>query len=142
MHKKLIAAVLATAFFTTPAFAKRNVQGSVNDNYKQVIDRNPYTVEVCTDVNVRGDRTGDTIMGAIIGGAIGNNVTKNLPDGGTAGAILGGLLGNMNSDATGGIQRQCNVETRYKEVSKEVYSHSVITFTLDGQTYTVRFNRS
>ena len=115
---------------------------SVQDHYKNIIYKTPSNVEVCYDRQVSGDKTGDTIMGAIIGGAIGNNVTKNLPDGGTAGAILGGLLGNMNSDATGGIQRQCNVETRYKEVSKEVYSHSVITFTLDGQTYTVRFNRS
>mgnify|MGYP006123284113 FL=1 len=127
------------ALTTSPAFAERSVTGGVTDSYKQIIDRTPYNIEVCTDVTVGGDKTSDTIMGAIIGGAIGNNVTKNLPDGGTAGAILGGLLGNMNSDATGSTQRRCNTETRYKETYKEVYSHSNLKFILDGKTYNVRF---
>ena len=82
------------------------------------------------------------LRGAIIGGIIGNNVTKNLPDGGTAGAIIGGILGHNSSTATGGTQRRCTVETRYNEEYQEVYSHSNITFTLDGKTYTVRFKRS
>ena len=45
--------------------------------------QHPKQVEVCEDVSVGGDRTGDALMGAIIGGIIGNNVTKDLPDGGT-----------------------------------------------------------
>ena len=138
MYKTLIA-VAAMALTTSPAFAERSVTGGVTDSYKQIIDRTPYNIEVCTDVTVGGDKTSDTIMGAIIGGAIGNNVTKNLPDGGTAGAILGGVLGNMNSDATGSTQRRCNTETRYKETYKEVYSHSNLKFILDGKTYNVRF---
>ena len=130
------------ALTTSPAFAERTVSGDVTDSYKQVIDRTPYSVEVCTDVNVSGDKTGDMLRGAIIGGIIGNNVTKNIPDGGKAGAIIGGLFGHSTSNATGGVQRRCTVETRYNEEYREVYSHSNIQFTLNGKTYRVRFNKS
>ena len=113
----------------------------VQDHYKNIIYKTPSNVEVCYDRQVSGDKTGDTIMGAIIGGAIGNNVTKNLPDGGTAGAILGGLLGNMNSDASGGTRTVCKTETRYKEESKTMYSHSTINFEYHGKMYTLKFQK-
>ena len=113
----------------------------VQDHYKNIIYKTPSQVEVCYDRQVSGDKTGDTIMGAIIGGAIGNNVTKNLPDGGTAGAILGGLLGNMNSDASGGTRTVCKTETRYKEESKTMYSHSTINFEYHGKIYTLKFKK-
>ena len=120
-----------------------NTNGVIRDHYKSIIKQQPYQVEVCQDVQIGGDRTHDTLRGAIIGGIIGNNVTKNMPDGGTAGAILGGLLGNMNSDARGGIQRQCSYQTRYNEVQQnDVYSHSTITFTDEnGKQHTLKFRK-
>ena len=120
-----------------------NTNGIIRDHYKSIIKQQPYQVEVCQDVQIGGDRTHDTLRGAIIGGIIGNNVTKNMPDGGTAGAILGGLLGNMNSDARGGIQRQCSYQTRYNEVQQnDVYSHSTITFTDEnGKQHTLKFRK-
>ena len=113
----------------------------VTDHFKQVYHKTPHNVEVCYDKTVSGDKTGDALMGAIIGGIIGNNVTKDLPDGGTAGAIIGGMLGHNNSTAEGGTQTVCEVETRYTEQKREMYSHSTITFTHDGKTYTVKFAR-
>ena len=80
-------------------------------------------------------------MGAIIGGIIGNNVTKNLPDGGTAGAIIGGLLGHQNSTANDGTKLVCNKMKRYEESMETIYSHSTITFSYEGKTYTVRFQK-
>tara|TARA_B100000035_G_scaffold283143_1_gene265127 strand:+ start:41 stop:469 length:429 start_codon:yes stop_codon:yes gene_type:complete len=134
--------IVATAMFVaTPALADLNVNGEVTDTYKKIINKTPYSVEVCTDVHVPGDKTSDMLTGAIIGGIIGNNVTKDLPDGGTAGAIIGGILGHNNSTATGTTQRRCTFETRYNEEYQEVYSHSNITFTLNGQVYTVRFKK-
>jgi len=120
-----------------------NTNGVIRDHYKSIIKQQPYQVEVCQDVSIGGDRTHDTLRGAIIGGIIGNNVTKNMPDGGTAGAILGGLLGNMNSDARGGVQRQCSYQTRYNEVQQnDVYSHSTITFTdSNGKQHTLKFRK-
>jgi uncharacterized protein YcfJ len=119
----------------------KNVMGVVEHHYKTVIQQNPYTVEVCKDVHVPGDKTGDALTGAIIGGVIGNNVTKNVENGAAVGALLGGIIGHNNSKAKGGVKRQCQTETRYNETSNEVYSHSVITFWYDGKQQKMRFTR-
>ena len=114
------------ALFATSANAY-STTGTITDHYKIVISQTPYSVEVCRDVNVNGDKTGDALKGAIIGGIIGNNV-GNIENGGAAGAIIGG------------IRTQCTVETRYNEMSSEVYSHSTITFyDDDGRSHTLRY---
>jgi uncharacterized protein YcfJ len=133
-HKLIIAGMVA--FFATSANAE-----TVQDHYKMVITQKPYNVEVCRQVTMSGDKTGDTLKGAIIGGIIGNNITKNVDNGGAVGALLGGMLGHNNSKATGGTRTQCNVETRYQEETREVYSHSTVTFSVDGKSYTLKFNK-
>ena len=149
-HQSISATILGvTSFFLVFAFfsASANAQGpndslkGIQDHYMSVVQQVPYSVEVCKKVRVSGDKTSDTLTGAIIGGIIGNNVTRDLPDGGTAGAILGGILGHMNSDARSEIKKVCNIETRYEEVQKEVYSHSTITFWSGGKQYTLRFKK-
>ena len=145
--KKLNVAIIGTALalIAMPAQAYNNnsTNASIQDHYKSIIQQQPYQVEVCQDVSIGGDRTGDTFKGALLGGIIGNNITKNMPDGGTAGAILGGILGNMNSDARGGTQTQCSYQTRYNEVQQnDVYSHSTITFTdSNGRQHTLKFRK-
>ena len=116
------------------------IAAEIIDHNKIVIDQQPYTVEVCRDVQTSGDKTGDALTGAIIGGIIGNNI-KGEQDGGAIGAILGGMLGHSNSDATGGTKRVCDTETRYKESRRSVYSHSTITFIHQGMSYTLRFQK-
>ena len=116
------------------------VNGTIMDHYKTVITQSPYKVEVCRDVSVSGDKTGDTLKGAIIGGIIGNNV-GNVDNGGALGAVIGGMIGHNNSKATGGTKRQCSIETRYQEESQEVYSHSTITFYDNGRKYTLKYNK-
>lgn len=132
--KKLI---VASMFLATPALADTTT-GTITDHWKTVIDRKPYNVEVCYEKNVSGDKTGDTLKGAIIGGIIGNNV-GDIKNGGAAGAIIGGLLGHSKSNATGGTKTVCQVETRYNETSREVYSHSTITFEVNGRRHTLSF---
>ena len=131
--------IIASVFLATPAFAQSTQL--VTDVTKQVINKTPYQVEVCTNRQVSGDKTGDTLMGAIIGGAIGNNVTKNVDNGGAVGALLGGMLAHNNSRASGGTKRVCSVETRYNETVSTVYSHSIITFSHEGKSYTLKFNK-
>ena len=148
-HQSISATILAvTSFFLVFAFFSASAKADGNDSLKNiehhflsVVEQTPYQVEVCKKARVDADKTGDTLTGAIIGGIIGNNVTKDLPDGGTAGAILGGILGHMNSDAKSEIKKVCNIETRYEEVQKEVYSHSTITFWSGGKQYTLRFKK-
>ena len=143
---KITAVTWALAFvggFVTgkSAFATQPHAAVVNDHQKTIIKRTPQVVEVCSERNVSGDKTADTILGAIIGGAIGQNITKDLPDGATAGAIIGGILGNQNSTASNGTKLVCNKITRYKESMETIYSHSTITFNYEGRTYSVRFQK-
>ena len=122
---------------TTAAFAQEPI---INDHYKTIIDQKPYHVEVCRDVNMSGDKSGDMLKGAIIGGIIGNNV-GNVENGGAIGAILGGMLGHNNSNKTAGTRTQCKTELRWKEESRTVYSHSTIKFVSQGKWYTLNFKR-
>ena len=148
-HQSISATIIAiTSFFLVFTFFSASAKADGNDSLKNiehhflsVVEKTPYQVEVCKKVKVDGDKTSDTLTGAIIGGIIGNNVTKDLPDGGTAGAILGGILGHMNSDAKSEIKKVCNIETRYEEVQKQIYSHSTITFWSGGKQYTLRFKK-
>jgi uncharacterized protein YcfJ len=137
MKTKILATVAIVGFMTTSAGA---VAETVTDHYKSVIEQTPYRVEVCRDVSVSGDKTGDTLKGAIIGGIIGNNV-GDIKNGGAAGALIGGILGHNNSKATGGTKRVCNIETRYEEQARQVYSHSIVTFTYNGKQQALRFTK-
>ena len=148
-HQSISATIIGvTSFFLLFTFFSANAKADGNDSLKNiehhflsVVEKTPYQVEVCKKVKVDGDKTSDTLTGAIIGGIIGNNVTRDLPDGGTAGAILGGILGHMNSDAKSEIKKVCNIETRYEEIQKKIYSHSTITFWSGGKQYTLKFKK-
>ena len=138
----------ALGFFSALAFAdthrgqaraEANVMGQTRDVYKTVIQQKPYTVEVCKQVTVPGDKTADTVVGTILGGVIGHQIDHK--DGAKIGSVLGGIIGNQNSKAVGGIQTQCQTETRYEEETVEVYSHSVVTFWDNGREYKVRYQK-
>ena len=118
----------------TPAVASGFERAEVTDHYKNVIVQKPYSVQVCTEGNGKDDIT-NFLEGAIVGGAIGNNIPGE-KGGGALGAFLGGVL---NTEKNKGPQ--CRTETRYEEEYKEIYSHSVVTFTHDGKIYTVRFQK-
>ena len=135
MKTKILATVAMVGFMSTSAVAE-----TVTDHYKSVIEQTPYRVEVCRDVSVSGDKTGDTLKGAIIGGIIGNNV-GDIKNGGAAGALIGGILGHNSSKASGGTKRVCSIETRYEESQREVYSHSIVTFMYNGKQQSLRFTK-
>ena len=147
---KLISIMLATIAFAMPVMAENPYQvgddAFVYDHYKTVIQQTPYQIEVCKQVgagsgfagdlgnmakDLRGASTSDVLVGAIIGGVIGNQIGKG--KGKDAATILGAILGadkanknNSKTSTTGGTQ--CFLETRYKEISTEVYSHSTLKF--------------
>ena len=121
----------------SPAVAQEPI---IQDHYRNIIDQKPYHVEVCKDVSVGGDKSGDMLKGAIIGGIIGNNV-GNIDNGGTLGAVIGGMLGHNNSNASGGTKRVCSTEIRYNEEERTIYSHSHITFWYEGKRYNLKFKK-
>ena len=136
MNKTLLTIGLCLGVSTT-AFAQEPI---IKDHYKAVVNQKPHYVEVCKDVHMNGDRSGDMLKGAIIGGIIGNNI-GNVENGGTLGAVLGGMLGHSNSNAQGVTKRVCNTEVRYKEKVETVYSHSTIKFISQGKWYILNFKR-
>lgn len=114
---------------------------TVTDVTKQVIHKTPYTVEVCTDSQQRGNGKSEIenfIEGAIVGGALGNNIPGE-KNGGALGAFLGGIYNTeRNKGQTGPV---CRVETRYNEEVVTIYSHSVVTFVHDGKQYQLKFQK-
>ena len=111
--KYLLATISLLAVTATPALADTS-KANIKDHYKVVIEQTPYNVEVCKDVRLQ--KSGTNTEGAIIGG-------KQKPNQG------------------GNTERRCTVETRYKELSREVYSHSTVTFLSEGKHYTLKFQR-
>lgn len=126
-----VAGVWACSFLAGYASAGEQ---NIKDHYKTVINRVPHTVEVCTEGNGKSDLD-NFITGALIGGAIGNNVPGE-KGGGALGAILGGALNTERNKSP-----QCKTETRYTEITEDVYSHSTITFWSEGKKYTLKFRR-
>jgi|TARA_B100001059_G_scaffold197178_1_gene202490 uncharacterized protein YcfJ len=135
--KKLTIGLCAMMALSSTAYAH---DAQVTDINKNVINRVPYNVEVCTNVTTGGDKSGDLLKGAIIGGILGKVVTKK-DNGAAAGAVLGGIIGHDNSDAQASTKRVCSIETRYDEEVTTVYSHSVVTFYHNGRQYKVQFSK-
>jgi uncharacterized protein YcfJ len=113
---------------------------NITDHYKEVIMKQPYTVEVCTKGGHPGNNKSDIsnfLEGAIVGGAIGNNIPGE-KNGGAIGAFLGGVLNTERNKNTG---PSCRTETRYEEEASTIYSHSTITFEYDGRQHTLSFKK-
>ena len=131
LRKLLLASAIVS--FTMAGNGLAQAQ-TVQDHYKNIIIKKPYSVQVCTQGNGKSDLS-NLLEGAIIGGAIGNNIPGE-DGGGAMGAIIGGLLNSENNKG-----QQCRTETRYDEEYESVYSHSTVTFYYNGRQYTLRFNK-
>ena len=121
------------------------VNAVVVDHYKTVIKQIPYDVEVCKRVRQgtgNGSATNE-IIGAIFGGAIGNQFGEG--DGKDAMTLAGMFLGaslahdDELAQGPGVITTKCYIETRYQESVHKVYSHSTITFRINGKKHRINF---
>ena len=144
--KKLIAIFTIALSMSAMAANPYPVDAFIFDHYKSVVKQTPYDVEVCKRVR---QGTGDgsatnEIIGAIFGGAIGNQFGEG--DGKDAMTLAGIFLGaslahdEELAQGPGVITTKCYIETRYEEsVRSKVYSHSTLSFTLNGKTHRVDF---
>jgi len=142
--KHLLATISLVAVTATPALAETS-KATIQDHFKTVIEQTPYKVEVCKDVKVpqkSGIDTEGAIIGGIIGGIVGNQFGKGSGKEAATGvgALTGAIIGGQDkSPRTYSTQRQCQIETRYEESKREVYSHSTVTFYADGQKQVLKF---
>ena len=143
--KKLIAIFTIALSMSAMASNPYSVRSVVFDHYKSVVKQVPYEVEVCKRVH---QGTGDgsatnEIIGAIFGGAIGNQFGEG--DGKDAMTLAGMFLGaslahdDEIAQGPGVITTKCYIETRYNESIRKVYSHSTVSFTIDGKTHRIDF---
>ena len=143
--KKLIAIFTIALSMSAMASNPYSVRAIVFDHYKSVVKQIPYDVEVCKQVH---QGTGDgsatnEIIGAIFGGAIGNQFGEG--DGKDAMTLAGMFLGaslahdDELAQGPGVITTKCYIETRYNESIRKVYSHSTVSFTIDGKTHRIDF---
>ena len=144
--KKLIAIFTIALSMSAMAANPYKVNAFVLDHYKSVVKQVPYEVEVCKQVH---QGTGDgsatnEIIGAIFGGAIGNQFGEG--DGKDAMTLAGIFLGaslahdEELAQGPGVITTKCYIETRYEEsVHSKVYSHSTVSFTINGKTHRFDF---
>ena len=148
--KKLIAIFIVALSMSAMAQNPYPVQNAiVFDHYKNIIQQEPYDVEVCKRVR-QGTGVGDgsatnEIIGAIFGGAIGNQFGEG--DGKDAMTLAGILLGaslahdEELAQGPGVITTKCYIERRYDESTRKVYSHSTLTFKIKGKKYRVDFTK-
>ena len=132
------------------AHANQVQVADVTDHYKTVIKQEPYVVEVCKDIQVpygnkkEFDQEG-AIIGGIIGGIVGNQFGKGSGKEAATGvgALTGAIIGGNKDKGPQGYTTEtvCTKETRYKEKTKDVYSHSTITFWHEGKQRTVKFQK-
>ena len=135
MNKLIVAGIVT--LMSTSAMAQ-----TVTDHYKSIIEQTPYRVEVCKDVTVQGSNAGEGALGGmIIGGVLGKVLGGN-DKGAAAGAILGGVIGaDKAQKKPSGTRRECQIETRYEESQREVYSHSIVTFMYNGKQQRLKFTK-
>ena len=129
--------------------------GTIIDHFKiqTIFEEIPVTKCVIEEVPIfqnqsgGNDDLGSFVSGALIGGIMGKAITKE--DGGAAvGAVIGGVLANESQKSTASNRivgyeekKGCTRKVKTVGTQEEQYSHSTITFQLDGQTYTSKFIR-
>ena len=135
-----VASIISTASLAQNPYPVQNA--IVLDHYKGVVKQMPYEVEVCKRVR---QGTGDgsatnEIIGAIFGGVIGNQFGEG--DGKDAMTLAGMFLGaslahdDELAQGPGVFTTRCYIETRYEEsVHSKVYSHSTLSFKINGKTH-------
>ena len=97
---------------------------TISDVNKEVINKTPYQVEVCTNQTVRNDTTGDMIVGGIIGGIIGNQIGKG--GGKNAATGIGALTGAIIANDKNAVQKLEEYVTSKLDITKVLLQYTLI----------------
>jgi len=124
-----------------------SVQGTVVDHYEKQIDFIEQSQEVCRLVKIpiyhRPHRpTGAEILGGlVIGGALGKVISGD-DKGALAGAVVGGLVTSSRQEPRivgYSRQRVCEDKIFHRKEYYHEYSHSTISFTINGVSHNATF---
>lgn len=130
------------------------VLGEVEDKYVTKVRNIPVTTEQCKLVRVpiyagqenKEAQFGNMVLGAAIGSVIGNEISDGKGVG-TIGGIIGAKIAADNSQSNSreiiaySEEERCETVRSYEKEYAEEYSHSYITFELEGRRYRARFTR-
>jgi len=151
--KAMLKQAMIITLIATPVAAKQKVNNAyVEDHYSTYYERSPEMERVCNTVRVpiygtqkRSPTAGEILGGAIIGGLIGGTASGK-DEGAAVGALLGGVIANESGskrDVIVGHREvdKCDFVKSNKIIEHTKYDYSTITFTVDGVTHTVTFNK-
>jgi uncharacterized protein YcfJ len=87
---------------------------------------------------MKGNVVEGAVWGAIFGSILGDvlNIDR------TAGAVVGGVIGAKTEENKGTVNTTsvvCQTEVRQNRTTREEYSHSTVSFSIDGNVYEVNF---
>ena len=142
---------------TTAVADGERIDARVKDHYRTVYDLVETTERHCEMIDVpvyetrrvqHNNAAGGALLGMIIGGAAGKAITGK-DNGARAGAVVGGIIGADQGSRTRTEQvivgykkeQSCWDEVHLEEKPRQVYSYSTLSFTLDGKSYKVDFNK-
>jgi uncharacterized protein YcfJ len=151
----MIKHTVAIALLATPSVAddKQKVTNVyVEDHYSTYYEFVTDVERVCNKVNIpvygtkeRSATAGDVLGGALIGGLLGGTASGK-DEGAALGAFIGGVIaGESKKKETVVIgyreEVKCDNVTKDRKVERVQYDYSSITFTLNGDTYSVVFSK-
>ena len=123
------------------------VEGNVVDHYERQIDFIEDSQEVCRLVKIPiyhmpHRPTGAEILGGlVIGGALGKVISGD-DKGALAGAVVGGLVTSSQQEPRivgYSRKRVCEDKIFHRKEYRQEYSHSTISFTINGVSYNKTF---
>ena len=130
------------------------VVAQIEDKFVNKVRNVPVTTEQCrvhqvpvyADVAPQRDQFGEILIGATIGSVIGNEISDQ-HGAGAIGGIIGGKIAHDNAQAASRQivgyrnEERCELVRVYEREYVEEYSHSYITFHVDGRRHRIRFTR-
>ena len=144
----LVGVVMIAILYANIAKAEGTiVEGTVVDHYEKQIDFIEDSQEVCRLVKIpiyhKPHRpTGAEILGGlVIGGALGKVISGD-DKGALAGAVVGGLVTSSQQEPRivgYSRKRVCEDKIFHRKEYRQEYSHSTISFTIDGVSYNRTF---
>lgn len=144
----LVGVVMIAILYANIAKAEGTiVEGTVVDHYEKQIDFIEDSQEVCRLVKIpiyhkpRQPTGAEILGGLVIGGALGKVISGD-DKGALAGAVVGGLVTSSQQEPRivgYSRKRVCEDKIFHRKEYRHEYSHSTISFTIDGVSYNRTF---